>query len=172
MGMDHTRLRAMSQRALATLGALGTMVLASCAQEAPSGDAATSVALINEVSTDPEGAALPLSIGGRVEAEAGDAFSTAVNCAAALSITADRLATVTENPLSNEIALINRAEGFFVDEAEEAAAEGEGAAGSVEANVARRREEKASEITTQAQLAIACLRRFGDSLDPLTGLPT
>ncbi|MEM7689159.1 MAG: hypothetical protein AAF291_09065 [Pseudomonadota bacterium] len=142
--------------------------LGACSPE-PAGDPVTSLALESAEANDPEGAALPLSIGGRVEAEEGDDRSAAVNCAAALGITAQRLATVTSNPLSNEIALINRAQDFFIARAGEVAASGDGPIGSVEAAVARRQQEKAAEVTQQAQLAIACLRRFGQSVDPQTG---
>lgn len=153
---------------LRTLGVIAILALCACSQE-PAGDPAATLALEPATQPDPEGAALPLSIGGRVEAEEGDDRSAAVNCAAALGITAQRLATVTTNPLSNEIALINRAQDFFIKRAGEADANGDGSAGSVEAAVARRQEEKAAEVTQQAQLAIACLRRFGENVDPQTG---
>ncbi len=128
------------------------------AQDAPSGD--------------PAGAALPLSIGGQVEAEGDDAMAVAVNCSAALGLTAERLASMTNDPRSEEIALIRRSERYFADEAEKTARSGEGAAGSVDAAIARRRNEKSGEATEQAQLAIACLRRFGEEVTSQPGQAT
>lgn len=147
---------------------IAPMALAGCSSE-PSVDGQNAASGTTQLAADPAGAALPLSIGGRVDAETGDAMEGAVNCAAALGLTAERLASMSDNPLSNEIALIGRAQDFFTDQASDAAAQSETAIGSVEAAIARRRDEKSAEITQQAQLAIACLRRFGDSVDPLTG---
>jgi len=143
---------------LSALGSAAFLAFAACSQ-APVADASSWPLRDDQASNDPAGAALPLSIGGQIQAEGDDALSTAVHCAAALGLTARRLSSVTDNPLSAEIALIGRAEKFFVARANEASLE----TSSVADAVARRREEKASEITEQAQLAIACLRRFGDS---------
>ncbi len=120
-------------------------------------------------SSDPAGAALPLSIGGQVAEQGDDAMTVAVNCSAALGLTAERLASMTNDPRSSEIALIRRAEGYFADEAEAAASAGDGAAGSTGAVIARRRSEKSNEATEQAQLAIACLRRFGEEVSAQAG---
>jgi len=145
-----------------TLTAIGTvafLALAACSKP-PVTDASGWPPRDDQASNDPPGAALPLSIGGQIKAEGGGALSTAVHCAAALGLTAQRLSSVTDNPLSAEIALMGRAEEFFIARANEAALQTR----SVSDAVARRREEKASEITEQAQLAIACLRRFGASV--------
>lgn len=174
----------LSHRLTARIAVAGLIMLGfgACAQEDPAppvdAPAFSEIALDDTAASDPPGAALPLSIGGRVDSDAGDERTTAINCAAALGLTAQRLAGVTDNASSNEIALIGRAEDFFIARAGMAGNAGAGAGGgagepamgSIEAAVARRREEKSAEITQQAQLAIACLRRFGDSVDPQTGL--
>ncbi len=119
--------------------------------------------------TDPPGAALPLSIGGQAAAEGEGLFDISVNCAAALDLTAGRLAQMSSNPRSQEIALLGRAEEHFESRAEEAKATDPEVVGSTTAAIARRRNEKADETTEQAQLAIACLRRFGDDVSAATG---
>lgn len=119
--------------------------------------------------SDPPGAALPLSIGGQAAAEGEGLFEIAVNCAAALDLTAERLAQMSSNPRSREIALLGRAEDHFEARAEDARAEDSDVVGSTEAAIARRRNEKVEETTEQAQLAIACLRRFGDDVSASTG---
>ena len=113
-------------------------------------------------SADPAGAALPLSIGGQVAAEGEDDSVVAINCSAALGLTAERLASMTNDPRSAEIALIRRAERYFAKQA----------GGSVEAAIAQRRSEKSDQATEQAQLAIACLRRFGDEVSVQSGAAT
>ncbi len=113
-------------------------------------------------SADPAGVALPLSIGGQVAAEGEDDSVVAINCSAALGLTAERLASMTNDPRSAEIALIRRAERYFAKQA----------GGSVEAAIAQRRSEKSDEATEQAQLAIACLRRFGDEVSAQSGAAT
>ena len=133
------------------------------------GSTVTTPEEVDTAARDPEGAALPLSIGGRVEAEGDDAMMVAVNCAAALDLTAERLASMTTNPLSNEIAMIGRAESFFIARAERAASADTANTTSAAAAIGRRRSEKADEVTEQAQLAIACLRRFGESVEAQTG---
>jgi len=121
------------------------------------------------VEADPPGAALPLSIGGQAAAEGEGLFDISVNCAAALDLTAERLAQMSSNPRSREIALLGRAEDHFEARADDAKAADSEIAGSTEAAIARRRNEKADETTEQAQLAIACLRRFGDDVGASTG---
>ncbi|MDJ0978425.1 MAG: hypothetical protein QNI87_07800 [Erythrobacter sp.] len=156
---------------VAAIGAAALLLLSGCSRNTEADGMNAAVAGQASDSVDPPGAALPLSIGGRVEADADGGFDAAINCAAALNITARRLASVTDNPLSEEIALIVKAQRYFTAEASEAAAADDSLVGSVEAVIASRREAKSAEITQQAQLAIACLRRFGDSVDPLTGEP-
>ena len=118
---------------------------------------------------DPPGAALPLSIGGQAAAEGEGLFDISVNCAAALDLTAERLAQMSSNPRSQEIALLGRAEDHFEARAEDAKAADAEIIGSTTAAIARRRNEKADETTEQAQLAIACLRRFGDDVGAVVG---
>ena len=113
---------------------------------------------------DPPGAAEPLSIGGRIQGEGEGDFAIAVNCAAALSLTKDRLAQMSDNPQSREIALINRAEDHFENRASDASESDEGGGSSPAAAIERRRSEKESETVEQAQLAMACLRRFGTDI--------
>ena len=111
---------------------------------------------------DPAGAALPLSIGGRVADEEGGPYESAVNCAAALDITGESLMQRTNNTSSAEIQLLKRAEAHFKARAEQTrAADGESTSTVA---IARRRSEKANDTSQQAQLAIACLRRFGDEI--------
>ncbi|MEM8724879.1 MAG: hypothetical protein AAGE86_05070 [Pseudomonadota bacterium] len=119
--------------------------------------------------SDPPGAALPLSIGGKAAQEGEGLFEIAVNCAAAIDLTAERLAQMSSNPQTREIALLGRAEDHFEARAEDARADASEVVGSVEAAIARRRSEKADETTEQAQLAIACLRRFGNDVSAETG---
>jgi S-formylglutathione hydrolase FrmB len=123
---------------------------------------------IAAAATDPPGAALPLSIGGQVESEGDSANDAAINCAAALDQTAQRLASMTADARSSEIAIIRQAEDFFAAEAE-TQAEAQGMPGSVDAAIARRKREKADEATAQAQLAIACLRRYGERIEEQPG---
>lgn len=120
-------------------------------------------------SNDPPGAALPLSIGGQAAEEGDGLFEIAVNCAAALDQTAERLAQMSSNPQSREIALLGRAEDHFEARAEGARSSDPEIVGSTAAAIARRRNEKADDTTEQAQLAIACLRRFGNDVSATTG---
>ncbi|QUL37316.1 hypothetical protein [Erythrobacter sp. JK5] len=120
--------------------------------------------------SDPPGAALPLSIGGQAAAEGEGTFEIAVNCAAALDLTAERLAQMSANPQSREIALLGRAEDHFETRAQAAQAADPDIIVSPAAAIARRRTEKAESTTEQAQLAIACLRRFGDDVGATTGV--
>lgn len=139
------------------LGAtLLSVVLAGCSSSTPAAEEGTAPA------KDPPGAALALSIGGRAAAEGEGIYDTSVNCAVALSITNERLAQIANNPDSPEVALLRRAERHFVTRAREAQASEEEAVATPEAAIAQRRMEKASATQEQAQLAIACLRRFGD----------
>lgn len=115
-------------------------------------------------SDDPPRAALPLSIGGRAAAEGESVFEISVNCAAALDLTAERLAQMVTNPASDEIALLGRAEDHFEARAEDASANDPEIITSPTAAIARRRNEKIDQTSEQAQLAIACLRRFGDEV--------
>ncbi len=132
------------------------LTLSGCSSEpAPTAEA-------DAPSADPAGAALPLSIGGQVAAEGEDDSVVAINCSAALGLTAERLATMTNDPRSAEIALIRQAERYFAKQA----------GGPVDAAIARRRSEKSNEATEQAQLAIACLRRFGDEVSSQSGAAT
>ncbi|MEM9500335.1 MAG: hypothetical protein AAF941_00685 [Pseudomonadota bacterium] len=136
--------------------ALLTTVACSSADEATTADAPE-----NE---DPPGAALPLSIGGRAAAEGESVFEISVNCAAALDLTAERLAQMVTNSASDEIALLGRAKNHFEARAEDAGASDPEIITSPAAAIARRRNEKIDETSEQAQLAIACLRQFGDEV--------
>lgn len=115
-------------------------------------------------SADPPGTAQALSIGRQVVAEGEGAFEISVNCAAAIGLTAEKLAQMTSNPRSRELAIMARAEDFFEAQAKEAQAELEGSASSPAAAIARRRSENADSTTEQAQLAMSCLRQFGDQV--------
>lgn len=143
---------------LAVALALGTLLLGGCS------DGPAPMAQSDDAKADPPGAALPLSIGGQVQAEGGDTRDVAINCAVALGITAERLATMSSNPRSAEILLIGQARDYFASQSNAETAADENAAGSAEAAIARRRSEKSNETTEQAQLAIACLRRYGDEV--------
>ena len=140
--------------ALIALGAS----LAACSSSDSTADAETMA------KEDPPGAALPLSIGGRAAAEGDSLYETAINCAAAIEITSERLAQMASNPNSNEINLLGRAKDHFEEQAGKAQAEDSEIVGSPAAAIARRRTEKADATKEQAQLAIACLRRFGDDV--------
>lgn len=111
---------------------------------------------------DPPGAALPLSIGNAARDDGADAFAAAVNCAAALEITRERLVQMSTQRVSREIDLIGRAKDYFEAQAEEAAETGSDGMTSPQAAIARRKREKQDETTQQAQLAISCLRGFGE----------
>lgn len=130
--------------------------LSACGSDAPDRSVA-----VGADAADPPGAALPLSIGNAAGEEGADAFAAAVNCAAALDLTGERLATMAAGGASREIDLISRAKDYFTAQAGGAVADN---VTSPEAAIARRKREKAGETTAQAQLAIACLRRFGDEV--------
>ncbi|MEO0462631.1 MAG: hypothetical protein AAF127_05845 [Pseudomonadota bacterium] len=140
-------------------------LIAACSGAPDTVDADNAAAIAK---ADPPGAALPLSIGGRVAAEGEDAVNVSVNCAAALEQTAEKLASMTDNPRSAEIAMIRQAEDYFSAEAESDIASA-GIPGSAAAAIARRKGEKADAVTEQAQLAIACLRRYGDEVEGQSG---
>ena len=146
-------------------------MLAGCEEGAAVSPDGTAVEVSSRVasrspSAAPPGAALPLSIGGRLESESDDPSDTAIHCAAALNLTARQLANLTDQEASREISLIQRAEAHFIKRAEQIARDDRGAVGSVEAAVTRRVEEKSAQVSQQGQLAIACLRRFGESANP------
>jgi hypothetical protein len=149
-------LAALPVRSLVIL-ALGA-ALTACSPAESTADAEASA------KQDPPGAALPLSIGGRAAAEGAGLYETAINCAAAIEITSERLAQMASNPNSNEINLLDRAKDHFEEQAGKAQADNSEIAGSPAAAIARRRTEKADATKEQAQLAIACLRRFGDDV--------
>lgn len=140
----------------------GLVILAGVLGACSSGDAPG----VDEASPsdDPPGAALPLSIGGRAAAVGEGLFETSVNCAAALDITAERLAQMADNANTREMRLLSRAEEHFTQRADEAQQEDDTIIASAPAAIARRRSEKAGDTREQAQLAIACLRRFGDDV--------
>ena len=165
--------------------------LSSCAEapwvRASQPIAYTTSALPERRFDDPPGAALPLSIGGRFVVEDDDKVGAAIHCAAALSLTAERLAAMQDPALGAQFAVFESAEAHFLDQARtlavgaspgpdddltavmDAEMDAEMDAGSplkadaIAARVERRREEKSAEVSEQAQLAIACLRRFGAS---------
>ncbi len=112
---------------------------------------------------DPPGAALPLSIGGPMPLLASDDRDTAIHCAAALGLTAERLASLSDNPRRSEIAVMRQAEDFFVASAQGSQASPGEADLRVQRAIERHQSEKRDEVAGQAQLAIACLRRFGES---------
>jgi hypothetical protein len=113
---------------------------------------------------DPPGAALALSIGGQAAREGEGLYDTSVNCAIALAITKERLAQTADNPASREVALLKRAEQHFTARAREAFETEDKALTAPAAAIAERRAQKADAVQEQAQLAIACLRRYGDDV--------
>jgi len=112
----------------------------------------------------PPGAALPLSIGSAAQEEGDDPFANAVNCAASLDLTAERLAQMSSGPVSREINLMEQAESWFEGRAQDASDAASNSVSSAQAAIARRRREKVDDRTGQAQLAIACLRRYGEEV--------
>jgi hypothetical protein len=166
--MAFTHAKYPARRTLFLSGCLPLiLVLASCSGASDTPDGADNAA------EDPPGAALPLSIGGRTETAGDDPFAVAVNCAAALDQTAERLAQMANNPRSEEIALLGRAAKHFEANANKEAMSGaDQTDSSPAAAIARRRQEKTGEMAEQAQLAIACLRRFGDDIGAATGSDT
>jgi hypothetical protein len=150
------------------LSALGLFSLAACADIPPQQDLAPA-AMVPVAADNPPGAARPLSIGGRVALEEGDARTRAVHCAAALNLTAQQLTAASADRFTAAVAILGKAEAFFLEAAGEAAAEGTNSRASIAALARRRREEKSSEVREQAQLAIACMRRVSDRLDQEAG---
>ncbi|MEM7702454.1 MAG: hypothetical protein AAF251_11000 [Pseudomonadota bacterium] len=126
---------------------LGAALVSACSA-APSGETASGDALTVEAESDPPGAALPLSIGGRLDSEEDNPASTAANCAAALKVTSNRVARVSGDRTASEVALMNRAEDYFASQADAPSA----ITSLVDSN----------DVAGQAQLAIACLRRFAN----------
>ena len=115
-------------------------------------------------SADPPGTAQALSIGRQVTTEGDGAFEISVNCAAAIGLTAEKLAQMTSNPRSRELAIMAQAQDHFEARAQAAQAEAEGNTTSPAAAIARRRSENADSTTEQAQLAMSCLRQYGDAV--------
>lgn len=100
--------------------------------------------------------------------EEGDEFSNSIQCAAALGLTAQALAAMSDSDSSPHVAQIRLAEKHFLQRALKAPGPAQGDSASVDSAVARERVAKADEVAGQAQLAIACLRRFGGSFDLAT----
>lgn len=134
--------------------ALGAVLLSACSAS-PRGEAGASAAFADQGRSDPPGAALPLSIGGRLDDEEGNAASTAANCAVALNVTANRVAQISGDRTAAEVALINQAENYFASQAG-VVVPSLGDSRAVTTSIDRK------DIAEQAQLAIACLRRFAN----------
>jgi len=133
--------------------ALGAVLLSACSASL-GGEGGESAAFADQAESDPPGAALPLSIGGRLESEgdnaASTAASTAANCVVALKITANRVTQINGDRTAAEVALMNRAKDYFASQA------GVAAPSDIASSIDRK------DVAGQAQLAIACLRRFAN----------
>ena len=135
-----------------------TMTLAACSGEtAPRADE-------REAVSDPPGAAAALSLGGRVSSEGDSEFDVAVNCAAALRITARTLTQMTTGAQSQEIGMINRTADVFEQRAVEQSTSSDASGATTEAAIERRITEETESTGEQAQLAIACLRQMEETL--------
>lgn len=145
----------MSRSSLRSLFA-STLILGSCglvsACSEPDTDRSEDTAARQEF---PEGAASVLSIGGRVASEGDDEFDIAVNCAAALRITAETIGNMTSTSDSPEIRTIKRAADSFEQQAD-SLGEPDAAARAIESRIS----EKSESSGEQAQLAIACARKL------------
>ncbi|MEL7518286.1 MAG: hypothetical protein AAFN48_04965 [Pseudomonadota bacterium] len=129
--------------------ALGAVLLSACSASL-GGQAGESAAFADRAESDPPGAALPLSIGGRLKSEGDNAASTAANCAVALRITANRVTQINGDRTAAEVALMNRAKDYFASQT------GVAAPSALASSIDRK------DVAGQAQLAIACLRRFAN----------
>lgn len=105
---------------------------------------------------DPPSVARALSIGGRLD-ETGDDAVRAVECAAALRLTAQRVGSVAANTGPQGQNLAVWAADLFRDRAVRASG-ADGSRAATERQIARQMVEKRDDARGQAQLSIACLR--------------
>ena len=101
--------------------------------------------------------AAALTVGGRLDAEAATSYESAVDCAGALTMVADRLVAVVSEADAQQVTFARRAADIYLNRA---VAAGDDALDkrAVTAEMNRRIKEKQSQIGSQSQLAIACLR--------------
>lgn len=142
---------------LRPIGVLSCLVLAACG--ANDGREEAQTATVQSQQSYPAGSADALSIGGAISEGDESDYTVAVNCSAALRLTAQTLRTMASSDSSEQVQLIERAADIYERRAE-AAGETAEATGSTGAAIERRITEKADESGSQAQLAIACLREF------------
>ncbi|MEM6584608.1 MAG: hypothetical protein AAF692_02530 [Pseudomonadota bacterium] len=138
--------------------------LAGCA-DLPSGSVADRLAPSGGALVDPPGAALPLSIGGRIEPREGDLQAVAIPCVAALDMTAKRLAAMADTSSGPALAVFQDAQAYYLDQASRLSGKSILGPEAVSARVRQYQDEKAGEVRQQAQFAITCLRRYGESLE-------
>jgi hypothetical protein len=136
---------------------LSCLVLSACGESDIREEAQT--VAVQSQPTYPPGSADALSIGGAISEGDESDFSVAVNCSAALRLTAQTLRTMASSNSSEQIQLIERAADIYERRAE-AAGDTDAASGSIGSMIEQQMTEKASESGSQAQLAIACLREF------------
>lgn len=103
----------------------------------------------------PPGVAEALSLGAQASDEGTSPYGGAVNCAAALEVTAETLAPMTSGANSREVRMVKSAARQFRNRA---ATQPGASEQQVAADVARRLKEKRDDASGQAQLSIACLR--------------
>ena len=149
--------KAMNSILLRPVGVLSCLVLAACSPNDDREEA--QAAAVQSQPTYPAGAADALSIGGAITNGDESDYTVAVNCSAALRLTAQTLRTMASSDSSEQVQVIERAADIYERRAE-AADDSDGGAGSTGAAIERRITENASESGRQAQLAIACLREF------------
>ena len=144
------------------LAVLATMGLAGCA-DVPRGSAPDRLTPSDVALTDPPGAALPLSIGGVVEPGLADREGVAIPCAAALDMTAKRLTAMADASSGGALAVFQDAQTYYLNEAGSLSGESGLGPEALSARVRHYQEEKADQVGEQAQFAITCLRRYGES---------
>ncbi len=105
--------------------------------------------------TDPPGLAQALSLGAQAADEGTSSYDGAINCAAALQVTAETLAPMTSGANSREVRMVKSAARQFLNRA---ATQPDANERQAMADVARRVREKRDDASGQAQLSIACLR--------------
>jgi hypothetical protein len=146
------RMRALVCRADRRTGSRVIVLALFCAACSPSPD---KIALRPQGS-DPPRVAAALSVGGRLSQDTLGSYESAVNCATALRITADRLAPIATRGSAQGVDLARRAADYYRDRA--VAVEGRATPSSVQSAIAQRVREKRDEAGSQARLSIACLR--------------
>lgn len=124
-----------------------------CAACSPSSD---DIALRPQGS-DPAQVAAALSVGGRLPRETIGTYESAIDCAAALRITADRLAPIATGASAQGVELARKAADYYRDRALGLDAS-KATPSSVQSAIAQRVHDKRGDAGAQAQLSIACLR--------------